>query len=486
MITTDVKIMKNFIGDQWVESSSGQMEIVPNPATGETIAHVPISGQEDVNAAVKAAQEAYEEWHTIPVPNRTRYLFEYLRLLKDNKEELAQIITLENGKALNDARGEVQRGIEVVELATSTPNLMMGDALPSIATGIDGSIWRYPLGVVAGITPFNFPMMVPLWMYPLAIACGNTFVLKPSERTPILAERLVNLFYEAGFPKGVLNLVHGGKDVVNRMLNHEDIEAISFVGSEPVARHVYQTGTAHGKRVQALAGAKNHAVVMPDCDLDQTVKGVIGAAFGSSGERCMACSVVAVVDDIADAFIEKLVAETKRLKVGDGSEEDNFVGPLIRESHKQNVLVYIDTGIEEGADLLVDGRDIKEEVPNGYYVGATIFDNVKEDMKIWQDEIFAPVLSIVRVKDLDEGIELTNKSKFANGAVIYTSHGKSAQKFRDKIDAGMVGINVNVPAPMAFFAFAGNKASFFGDLGTNGKDGVQFYTRKKVVTERWF
>lgn len=486
MITTDVKIMKNFIGDQWVESSSGQMEIVPNPATGETIAHVPISGQEDVNAAVKAAQEAYEEWHTIPVPNRTRYLFEYLRLLKDNKEELAQIITLENGKALNDARGEVQRGIEVVELATSTPNLMMGDALPSIATGIDGSIWRYPLGVVAGITPFNFPMMVPLWMYPLAIACGNTFVLKPSERTPILAERLVNLFYEAGFPKGVLNLVHGGKDVVNRMLNHEDIEAISFVGSEPVARHVYQTGTAHGKRVQALAGAKNHAVVMPDCDLDQTVQGVIGAAFGSSGERCMACSVVAVVDDIADAFIEKLVAETKRLKVGDGLEEDNFVGPLIRESHKQNVLGYIDTGIEEGADLLVDGRDIKEEVPNGYYVGATIFDNVKEDMKIWQDEIFAPVLSIVRVKDLDEGIELTNKSKFANGAVIYTSNGKSAQKFRDKIDAGMVGVNVNVPAPMAFFAFAGNKASFFGDLGTNGKDGVQFYTRKKVVTERWF
>lgn len=486
MITTDVKIMKNFIGDQWVESSSGQMEIVPNPATGETIAHVPISGQEDVNAAVKAAQEAYEEWHTIPVPNRTRYLFEYLCLLKDNKEELAQIITLENGKALNDARGEVQRGIEVVELATSTPNLMMGDALPSIATGIDGSIWRYPLGVVAGITPFNFPMMVPLWMYPLAIACGNTFVLKPSERTPILAERLVNLFYEAGFPKGVLNLVHGGKDVVNRMLNHEDIEAISFVGSEPVARHVYQTGTAHGKRVQALAGAKNHAVVMPDCDLDQTVQGVIGAAFGSSGERCMACSVVAVVDDIADAFIEKLVAETKRLKVGDGLEEDNFVGPLIRESHKQNVLGYIDTGIEEGADLLVDGRDIKEEVPNGYYVGATIFDNVKEDMKIWQDEIFAPVLSIVRVKDLDEGIELTNKSKFANGAVIYTSNGKSAQKFRDKIDAGMVGVNVNVPAPMAFFAFAGNKASFFGDLGTNGKDGVQFYTRKKVVTERWF
>lgn len=486
MISTDIKVMKNFIGDKWVESVSEEMEIVPNPATGETIAHVPLSGKEDVDAAVEAAKETYKSWSTVPVPNRTRYLFTYLQLLQENKEELAQIITQENGKSINDARGEVQRGIEVVELATSTPNLMMGDALPGIATGIDGSIWRYPLGVVAGITPFNFPMMVPLWMYPLAIACGNTFVLKTSERTPVLAERLVDLFYESGFPKGVLNLVHGGKDVVNRMLEHESIEAISFVGSEPVAKHVYQTGTAHGKRVQALAGAKNHAIVMPDCDLDKTVQGVIGAAFGSSGERCMACSVVAVVDDVADAFIEKLAFETKNLKVGDGLDEDNFVGPLIRESHKQRVLEYIDAGVEEGADLIVDGRKIKEEVPNGYYVGATIFDNVNEEMKIWQDEIFAPVLSIVRVKDLDEGIELTNKSKFANGAVIYTSNGKSAQQFRNQIDAGMVGINVNVPAPMAYFAFAGNKASFFGDLGTNGKDGVQFYTRKKVITERWF
>src|SRR5690625_575104 len=486
MITTDVKIMKNFIGDKWVTSASGQMENVPNSATGEKIAHEPIQGEEEVDAAVAAAKSAYEEWHTVTVPNQTRYLFKYLQLLEENKEELAQILTQENGKALNDSRGEVQRGIEVVEHSSSASNLMLGDALPSIATGIDGSIWRYPLGVVAGITPFNFPMMGPLWMYPLAIACGNTFVLKTSERTPVLAERLVDLFYESGFTKGVLNLFHGRRDVVNRMLVHEDIEAISFVGSEPVARHVYQTGTAHSKRVQALAGAKNHAVVMPDCNLDKTVQGVIGAAFGSSGERCMACSVVAVVDEVADAFLEKLVTETKKLKVGDGLDEDNFVGPLIRESHKQNVLNYIDSGIEEGADLLVDGRDIKEEVKNGYYVGATIFDNVKEEMKIWKDEVFAPVLSIVRVKDLDEGIKLTNKSKFANGAVIYTSSGKSAQQFRDQIDAGMVGINVNVPAPMAFFSFAGNKASFFGDLGTNGKDGVQFYTRKKVVTERWF
>lgn len=486
MITSELKVMKNFIGDKWVDSSSTETNEVPNPATGEIIAQVPISNKEDVDKAVQAAAEAYPGWADTPVPNRSRLLFKYLELLRENKQELAEIITMENGKAIKDAQGEVQRGIEVVELATSTPNLMMGDALPAIATGIDGSIWRYPLGVVAGITPFNFPMMVPLWMYPLAIACGNTFVLKTSERTPILAERLVDLFYQSGFPKGVLNLVHGGKDVVDRMLDHPDIEAVSFVGSEPVAKHVYETGTANGKRVQALAGAKNHAVVMPDCNLEKTVQGVIGAAFGSSGERCMACSVVAVVDDIADEFMDKLLAESKKLKVGDGRDENNFVGPLIRESHKERVLGYIAAGESEGAELKLDGRNIKEDTPEGYYVGATIFDHVTPEMKIWQDEIFAPVLSVVRVGSLEEGIALTNQSKFANGAVIYTSNGKHAQQFRDKIDAGMVGINVNVPAPMAFFAFAGNKASFFGDLGTNGKDGVQFYTRKKVVTERWF
>ncbi|MFD2210324.1 CoA-acylating methylmalonate-semialdehyde dehydrogenase [Virgibacillus halophilus] len=486
MITSELKVMKNFIGDKWVESTSNETNEVPNPATGEIIAHVPISNKEDVDKAVQAAKKAYPDWAATPVPNRARLLFKYLELLRDHKQELAEIITMENGKAIKDAQGEVQRGIEVVELATSAPNLMMGDALPAIATGIDGSVWRYPLGVVAGITPFNFPMMVPLWMYPLAIACGNTFVLKTSERTPILAERLVDLFYQSGFPKGVLNLVHGGKDVVNRMLDNPDIEAVSFVGSEPVARHVYKTGTANGKRVQALAGAKNHAVVMPDCNLEKTVQGVIGAAFGSSGERCMACSVVAVVDDIADAFMDKLLAESKKLKVGDGRDENNFVGPLIRESHKERVLSYIAAGESEGADLKLDGRDIQEDTPDGYYVGATIFDHVTPEMKIWQDEIFAPVLSVVRVSSLEEGIALTNQSKFANGAVIYTTNGKHAQQFRDKIDAGMVGINVNVPAPMAFFAFAGNKASFFGDLGTNGKDGVQFYTRKKVVTERWF
>ena len=486
MQTTDVRTMKNWINDEWVEAIGTEVEVVPNPATGETIAYVPLSTKEDVDLAVEAAKTAYESWSRVPVPNRARLLFTYLQKLHENKEELAQIITMENGKTLTDARGEVQRGIEVVELATSAPNLMMGDALPNMASGIDGTIWRYPLGVVAGITQFNFPMMVPLWMYPLAIACGNTFVLKVSERTPILAEKLVALFHESGFPKGVLNLVHGGKEVVNSILSHADIEAISFVGSEPVARHVYEVGTKNGKRVQALAGAKNHAIVMPDCHLEKTVQGVIGAAFGSSGERCMACSVVVVVDEVANEFIDLLVSESRKLKVGDGRDEENFVGPLIRASHKERVLGYVDNGVEEGAKLLLDGREMDGEPEDGYYLGATIFDHVTQDMKIWQEEIFGPVLSIVRVKDLEEGIKLTNQSKFANGAVIYTGSGKDVQTFREHIDAGMIGVNVNVPAPMAFFAFAGNKSSFFGDLGTNGKDGVQFYTRKKVVTERWF
>ncbi|MCR8996293.1 CoA-acylating methylmalonate-semialdehyde dehydrogenase [Brevibacillus laterosporus] len=484
MVTLQVKTIQNHINGEWVDSTGSEYEKVPNPATGKTIAIVPLSTRLDVDRAVQAAAQAYTRWSEVPVPNRARFLYTFLQLLQQHKQELAEIITLENGKTLKDASGEVQRGIEVVELATSAPSLLMGETLPTIAEGIDGSIWRYPLGVVAGITPFNFPMMVPLWMFPLAIACGNTFVLKVSERTPILAGRLVELFYEAGFPKGVLNLVHGGKEIVNGIVEHSDIKAISFVGSEPVAKYVYQVGTANGKRVQALAGAKNHAIVMPDCHLEKTVAGVVGAAFGSSGERCMACSVVAVVDEIADQFIEALVEETRTLKTGDGRYEQNFVGPLIREAHKERVLGYIESGIEEGAALLVDGRNVEEE--GGYYVGATIFDQVQPDMKIWQDEIFAPVLSIVRVKNLEEGIKLTNQSKFANGAVIYTSSGKHVQMFRDQIDAGMIGVNVNVPAPMAFFSFAGNKASFYGDLGTNGKDGVQFFTRKKVVTQRWF
>jgi len=484
-VGTDVKIIKNFINGEWVEANATKWEDVPNPATGEILARVPFSSRKDVDLAVQAAKDAYETWRKVPVPQRTRILYKYHQLLSENREELARMITIENGKSLTDARGEVQRGIETVEQAAHTPTLMMGDVLPHIAEGIDGAYYRYPLGVVGGITPFNFPMMVPLWMFPLAIACGNTFVLKPSERTPILVETLVNLMMDAGLPKGVLNVVHGAHDVVNGLLEHEDVAAISFVGSQPVAEYVYKTAAAHGKRVQALAGAKNHAIVMPDCNMEKTVQGILNAAFGSSGERCMACSVVVALEEIADELVAKLVEGAKQLKFGNGLEEDVFFGPLIRQSHRERVAGYIESGVKEGAVLLLDGREnVQNE--NGYYLGATIFDHVTPNMKIWQDEIFGPVLSVVRVKDLDEAIELVNRSKFANGAVIYTSNGKYVQQFRDWIDAGMIGVNVNVPAPMAYFTFAGNKASFYGDLGVNGKDGVLFYTRKKYVAERWF
>lgn len=485
-MVTAVKEVKNFINGEWVQSSSGRSEAVINPATGEVIAQVPLSSQEELDQAVKAASEAFSWWRKTPVPNRTRILYRYHQLLVQEAEELAVIITQENGKNIKDSRGEVQRGIEALEVATATPTLMMGQSLPEIATGIEGVMYRYPLGVVAGITPFNFPMMIPLWMFPLALACGNTFVLKPSERTPLLAERLVELMMEAGLPKGVLNMVHGAHDVVNGMLVHPLVKAVSFVGSQPVAEYVYKTGTAHGKRVQALAGAKNHAVVMADCHMEKTVQGIINGAFGSAGERCMATSVVCVMEDIADEFTAKLLDAAKELKAGDTQDEEAFVAPLIRDAHRQRVLGYIESGEAQQARLLLDGRSVMQELPDGYYLGPTVFDGVTPEMKIWQDEIFAPVLSIVRVKSLDEAIELANRSDFANGAVLYTTSGEHVRHFRENIDAGMIGVNVNVPAPMAFFSFAGNKASFYGDLGTNGTDGVQFYTRKKTVTARWF
>jgi malonate-semialdehyde dehydrogenase (acetylating)/methylmalonate-semialdehyde dehydrogenase len=346
-------------------------------------------------------------------------------------------------------------------------------------------MYRYPLGVVGGITPFNFPMMVPCWMFPLAIACGNTFVLKPSERTPLLANRLAELFVEAGLPSGVLNIVHGAHDVVNGILEHQDIKAVSFVGSQPVAEYVYKTAAAHGKRVQALAGAKNHSIVMPDADLDNAVKNIIGAAFGSAGERCMACAVVVAVGDIADELVSRLREEAEKIKIGNGLDEGVFLGPVIRDSHKARTIGYIEAGEREGALLVRDGRKDSEVNGEGYFVGPTIFDHVTTDMTIWKDEIFAPVLSVVRVKDLDEAIALTNESEFANGACLYTDSAKAVRQFRDEIDAGMLGINLGVPAPMAFFPFSGYKNSFYGDLHANGRDGVEFYTRKKMLTARY-
>ncbi|QDI92112.1 CoA-acylating methylmalonate-semialdehyde dehydrogenase [Salicibibacter halophilus] len=480
-----VEKLKNYINGEWVESRADG-EDVYNPADGTAIAHTPHSTFEDVNDAVQAAREAYHPWRKTPVPKRARVMYTFHELLVDHHEELAEILTKENGKTYKDAYGEVLRGIENVEFASGAPDLMKGEMLPDIANGIDSGMYRYPVGVVGGITPFNFPMMVPCWMFPLAIACGNTFVLKPSERTPLLAQRLAELLEASGLPKGVFNIVHGAKDVVNGLLEHKDVDAISFVGSEPVAKHVYQTASQHGKRVQALGGAKNHAIVLDDANLDKTVQGVINGAFGSAGQRCMATSVCVVQEEIADAFVSKLKEASDQLTMGDGLNENVDLGPVIRESHLQKVHHYIELGEKQNATLARDGRKDVEENTNGYFLGATIFDHVNTEMTIWKEEIFAPVLSIIRVKDLDEAIALTNESDFGNGSVLYTESGSAVQQYRDDIEVGMLGVNVNVPAPMGFFPFSGWKSSFYGDLHTNGRDGVEFYTRKKMLTSRWF
>lgn len=478
---------KNYVNGNWIESVGDESLNVVNPANGETLTAVTLSTKHDVDVAVKSAKDAFPSWSETPVPKRARVMFKYQQLLIENADDLAATITLENGKTLQDSKGEVQRGIECVEFAAGAPELMKGEVVPDIANGIESAMYRYPVGVVGGITPFNFPMMVPLWMFPLAIACGNTFVLKPSEKTPILASKLVKLMGEAGLPKGVLNLVNGSRDVVNGLLEHDDIEGISFVGSQPVAEYVYKTATQYGKRVQALAGAKNHAVVMPDCDVEKSADGVINAAFGSAGERCMACSVVVTVGDIGDSFVNKLKEKADNLKLGDGLEGETTLGPLIRMDHKERVLNYIDVGEKESAKLIRDGRqDELDEKNGGYFLGATIFDHVNTEMTIWKDEIFGPVLSVIRAQTLEEAITLTNQSDFANGAVIYTDSNKSVRTFKENIDAGMVGVNVNVPAPMAFFPFSGWKNSFYGDLHVNGKDGVNFFTRRKMVTTRNF
>ncbi|SEU12120.1 CoA-acylating methylmalonate-semialdehyde dehydrogenase [Paenibacillus sp. NFR01] len=477
--------VKNYINGIWTESASGREEEVFNPATGEVIAKVPLSSEAELGAAVTAAAEAFVSWKKIAVPRRARYFFAYQQLLAAHSRELAELITLENGKSLEEALGEVQRGIECVEFAAGAPTLMMGSQLPDIATGIESGMYRYPLGVVGGIAPFNFPMMVPCWMFPLAIACGNAFVLKPSERTPLLANRLAELFAEAGFPPGVLNVVHGAHEVVNGLLTHEAVKAISFVGSQPVAEYVYKTGAANGKRVQALAGAKNHSIVLPDADLDNAVKNIIAAAFGSAGERCMACAVVVAHEDIADELLGRLVEAADGLKIGDGREDGVFLGPVIRQSSKDRTMGYIEAGLAENAVLVRDGRKDAAAEGTGYFLGPTIFDRVRPGMSIWKDEIFAPLLSVVRVRDLSEAIAVANASPFANGACIYTDSAKAIREFREEMDAGMLGVNLGVPAPMAFFPFSGYKKSFYGDLHANGRDGVEFYTRKKMITARY-
>ncbi|WP_086315338.1 methylmalonate semialdehyde dehydrogenase [acylating] [Enterococcus sp. 7F3_DIV0205] len=478
-----VRKLKNYIGGEWKSSRTEVYETVYNPATKEKLCEVPLSTKEDLEEAVTVAKEAFKIWKELAVPRRARILFNYQQLLIKHKSELARLITLENGKNLNEALGEVQRGIENVEFAAGTPTLMMGDSLASIATDVEVANYRYPIGVVAGISPFNFPMMVPCWMFPMAISCGNSFILKPSERTPLLTERLAELFTEAGLPAGVFNIVYGAHDVVNGILEHPEVKAISFVGSQPVGEYVYTQGSKNLKRVQALTGAKNHSIVLKDADLEDAVTNIVSAAFGSAGERCMACAVVTVENEIADAFITKLQEKASDINIGNGLDDGVFLGPVIREENQKRTLAYIEKGVEEGAKLIADGR---ENIPdNGYFVGPTIFDGVTTDMTIWRDEIFAPVLSIIRVENLEEAIATANQSEFANGACLFTNNASAIRYFRENIDAGMLGINLGVPAPMAFFPFSGWKSSFYGTLHANGKDSVEFYTRKKVVTARY-
>lgn len=477
-----IRKLKNYINGEWVESTTLEFETVVNPATKEPICQVPLSTFDDVNKAAEVAQETFEEWKNVAVPRRARILYKFHQLLIESKDELARLITIENGKALSESYGEVQRGIENVEFAASAPTLMMGDNLGSIATDVEASVYKYPIGVVGGITPFNFPMMVPFWMFPMAIATGNTVVLKPSEKAPMLMEKVVSLLEEAGLPKGVFNVVFGAHDVVNGLLQHPSIKAISFVGSQPVGKYVYTEGSKNLKRVQSLTGAKNHTIVLKDANLEDSIPAIIGAAFGSAGERCMAAAVVAVEDAIYDDFMEKLTKAAKEIKMGNGLDDGIFLGPVIREENLNRTVKYIEAGEKAGANLILDGRKTMDE--SGYFIGPTIFEGVTTDMSIWKDEIFAPVLSIVRIKDLKEGIELANQSEFANGACLFTNNASAVRYFRETIDAGMLGINLGVPAPMAMFPFSGWKSSFYGTLPANGKAGVDFYTRNKVVTAR--
>jgi malonate-semialdehyde dehydrogenase (acetylating) / methylmalonate-semialdehyde dehydrogenase len=484
VVKNETVVLKNYINGEWVDALGTQSLEVPNPATKETLVRVPLSSKEDVDLAVKAAREAFKTWKNTPVPKRARILYKYHYLLTENHEKLARLVVQENGKAYKEAHGEVLRGIECVEFAAGAPTLMMGETLSNIAEDIDSEMFRYPLGVVGGITPFNFPMMVPMWMFPLAIACGNTFVLKPSERTPMLANELARLFTEAGAPNGVLNVVHGAHEVVNGLLDHPNVSAISFVGSQPVAKYVYERAAQQGKRVQALSGAKNHHIVMPDADMEKAVANIISSTFGSAGQRCMACSAVVVVGD-GEKFVSALKDAADRLTIGNGMDDEVLLTPVIRESHLNKVLGYVQKGLEEGAQLIRDGRKEMDEMPEGNFLGPTIFDHVTPEMTIAKEEIFAPVLSLLRAKDLDEGLEYIQKSRFGNGATIYTKDARAARQFREEAEAGMLGINVGVPATMAFFPFSGWKDSFYGDLHVNGKDGVNFYTRKKMITSRF-
>jgi len=463
---------------------SGAAEEVFNPATGEVIATVHHSTADDVDAAVRAAAAAFASWADTPVPDRAEYMFRYKAVLEAHVDELAELVVKENGKTLAEARGEVRRGIEVVALACGAPTLLLGGAIDQIASGIDEEMIRFPVGVVAGICPFNFPFMVPLWMLPLALVAGNTFVLKPSPRTPLSAVREIELLLETGLPEGVVNVVHGDREPVDALLSHPLVDAVSFVGSAGVARHIYATAAASGKRVQALGGAKNHLIVMDDADLDQTVPAVLGSAFGNAGQRCLAGSVVVAVGAGGDRLVERLAAAGAALRQGPGTDATCQLGPVIRRHRVDELSSAIADGERAGATLVLDGRE--RTLDKGYFLGATLFDHVTEAMTLWREELFGPVLSVMRADSLDEALAHLNASRFGNAASIFTRSGGAARTFKRRAEAGMLGVNVGVAAPMSFFPFCGWKESFFGDLHATGADGVRFYTRTKVVTSRWF
>ena len=482
-----VKLIQNFIAGKLCHPANADKLSVTNPATGEITGEVALSSAAEVDQAVQAAKTAIVKWATTPPLRRARVMFRFLELLQQNHNRLAEAITKEHGKTFEDAKGEVQRGIEVVEFACGVPHLLKGTFSEQVANAVDAYSFRQPLGVVAGITPFNFPVMVPMWMYPMAIACGNSFVLKPSEKDPSASLLMAELLQQAELPDGVFNVVQGGREAVEALLDHPDIAAISFVGSTPIARIIYQRGTAHDKRVQALGGAKNHMIIMPDADLDQAASALMGAGYGSAGERCMAISVaVPVGEETANALIDRLIPQVKTLKIGNGMEPGLDMGPLITRAHRDKVSAYVDSGVEQGAQLIVDGRGYM--VPgheNGFFIGGCLFDKVTPEMEIYKNEIFGPVLSTVRVPTYEAAMQLVHNNPYGNGIAIFTRDGDTARDFVSKIEVGMVGVNVPIPVPVAFHSFGGWKKSLFGDHDIYGPESINFYTRLKAVTSRW-
>lgn len=479
---------KLLIGGQWRQADAAEFGNVTNPSTGEVIAKVPMCGAGEVDAAVQAAHAAWLDWREVPVVERARVMFKFKNALEAHYEEIARTVTREHGKTLPEARASVQRGIEVVEFACGIPSLMMGESMENIARNVDCETIRHPLGVCAGITPFNFPAMVPLWMYPVAITCGNTFVLKPSEKVPLSSILIAELLMEAGLPAGVLNIVHGGKVAVDTLLTHPLVKAISFVGSTGIAKYIYEKGTANGKRVQSAGGAKNHIIIMPDADMKQTVQALQASAFGCAGERCMAGSLAVPVGEAADLLLPGLVESAEKMKIGRTDQDANpDMGPLITAEHLARVRMLIDKGEKEGAKLALDGRKVNvADAPKGFFLGPTIFDRAKPEMSIVKEEIFGPVLSVVRVNSLEQALELGKSCEYGNGAVIFTSSGHTARQFKRYFNAGMIGVNVGVPASMAWFPFTGWNKSFFGDLHIQGKEAIQFYTQQKMTMTRWF